>query len=124
VNHLTVEQVIRLHDLRSSAPVLDRDKLDGAVHRSKNMEAYDADATVHDMAAALFAGVIQAHGFEKGNKRAAVLAVNAFYTLNGYRLNGADIEMLHIAVDVATKTIDAKKLAERLELLTDELPEE
>lgn len=110
---LGVDDVVQLHDVRApEAPLLDAGKLDGALHRPANREAYDAEATIHDLAAVLFEGIIAAHAFEDGNKRTAVVAVYAFYLLNGYVFDRAsDPEIVDIARDVATGDIDAEKIA-------------
>ena len=48
-----------------------------------------------------------------------------FYGLNGYQLNGGgDSELVHIAVDVATGSMNVKKLAERFAIIAEELPAE
>ena len=57
-------------------------------------------------------GICQAHAFEDGNKRTAVLAVATFYTLNGYRFDAPDNELLHLIIDLTTHDVDAAKASE------------
>jgi death-on-curing family protein len=90
-----------------------------------NVETDNPDATIHDLAAVLFEGIITAHAFEDGNKRTAVLAVYAFYALNGYAFDlASDFELVHMAVDVATGDANAAKVAFHLEHWVTPLPDD
>jgi death on curing protein len=124
-NFLHVDDVVLLHDMRArEAPVIDWGKLDSAVHRPENLEAYEPDATIHDMVAALCEGISKAHAFLDGNKRTAVLAVVTFYQLNGYTFEAPDTELLHLVVDLTTGGIDTAKAAEMFTLWAYERPDE
>ncbi len=122
---LDVADVVQLHDTRApGAPLIDTAKLDGALHRPRNVEVYEPDATIHGLAAVLFEGIIAAHAFEDGNKRAAVLSVYAFYALNGWAFDRAgDSDLIHLAVDVATGDADAQKAAAYFEQWVTPLPD-
>lgn len=66
-------------------------------------------------AAVLMHGLILAHSFNDGNKRTAVVCTYAFLQLNGYELDIDDEDLFYTAIDVATKEIGLKDLAEILE---------
>lgn len=125
-NFLTVDDVVRLHDTRvPNAPVIDAGKLDSAVNRPRNLEAYGSDTDIHMMAAALCEGICQAHGFADGNKRAALLSTVAFYTINGYVFDAPnDADLLHLMVDLTTHDVDAAKAAEMFSFWATPRPDE
>jgi death-on-curing protein len=71
---------------------------------------YEAYQGVHEKAAAIFVALVQHEPFPKKNRGTAVLAVHAFYGLNGYALDITDDELLdmaHMAVDRQITIVDA-----------------
>src|SRR4030067_1086317 len=64
--------------------VWDEGMVDSALHRPQQRAVYDEDADVFDMAADLAHGVVQNHGFEKGNPRTAHILTHAFLENNGF----------------------------------------
>lgn len=125
-NFLRVDDVVRLHDARvPDAPLIDAGKLDAALHRPEWIEIYDNERSIHDMAAALCQGICQAHAFLDGNKRAALLATYAFYSLNGFRFDASsDTDLLHLIVDLTTGDADAAKAATMFSFWAHEVADE
>lgn len=125
MNFLTVDDVRHLHDLRvPDAALVDPSALDSALNRPRQRQDYDDEATIHDMAAVMAEGICQAHAFTDGNKRTAVLAVVAFYVLNGHTFHAPDSELLHLIVDLTTHDVDAAKASELFSLWAYPLPDE
>lgn len=116
-NFLTVEDVRLLHDQQApEAGLIDVAKLDSALNRPIQSDQYESDATLHNLAAVLCEGICQAHAFEDGNKRTALVATVTFYALNGYVFDAPEGEIVHLIVDLTTHDIDAPKAAERFSL--------
>lgn len=125
-NYLTPDEVEHLHDseMREGVdlPGVNRDKLEAAVMRCQSSAfGQDAFPALHDKAAALFTALINYHPFVDGNKRTAVIALHAFYLLNGHRLIAATDEIVGLALAVAQGYLDIDQpddqgdLVERLE---------
>lgn len=96
---LSADDVIRLHDLESSAPVIDRSKLESAI--GEPQQTWDGrylHPALLEQAAVLARGVAQAHGFLDGNKRAAWLACVTFLSLNG-------VEVEKVSDDVSERLV-------------------
>ena len=110
---LTVEDVIALHDEETSAPLLDRGKLEGAVGQpGQTFGGSYVYPTLIRQAAVLMRGVCQAHAFLDGNKRAAWLAMVAFLDLNGVELQPVRIDAAETFVkQVATGLADVEAIA-------------
>jgi death-on-curing protein len=86
---LSVDQVIRYHDALSPAPLIARDKLEGAVMRPQaGYGGHLAYPSLWMQASVLLHGITQAHAFLKGNKRTAWTSAVAFLKLNGVLLGG------------------------------------
>ncbi|MGI8776920.1 MAG: type II toxin-antitoxin system death-on-curing family toxin [Acidimicrobiales bacterium] len=122
-NFLAIDDVVALHDSRVDARLIDEGKLDSALNRPRNIEAYGG-ADIHRMAAALCQGVCQAHAFLDGNKRTSLLAVAVFYALNGYDFNPSDADLLHLIVDLTTGDADAEKASSMFSIWAIPRPEE
>ena len=125
VRYLTVEEVIALHDREVAAAVREPHTLASAVEQPQaSAFGQDAYPSVHDKAAALLRGLASTQGFVDGNKRAALLAVYAFYGFNGYVLTADHTEVMHLILDVAVgTTTDVPKIASRLEVWALEIPD-
>ena len=116
---LTVEHVIAIHRAEvEGAALRDRGLLESAVGRPQHtFDGEDLRVTIHEKAGALFESLAQNQAFTDGNKRTAVLAVNAFYALNGFVLRADDSELIHLAVSLAIDDeMDAAKCASRFEV--------
>lgn len=66
--------------------VRDEGLLESALARPLNTFAYEAHATLFDLAADYAFGIARNHPFVDGNKRMALLACEGFLILNGYRV--------------------------------------
>jgi death-on-curing protein len=100
---LTVDQVIRLHDSMTLAPVIDRGKLESGVQRAfaGHASGYFYNS-VWSQTAALIHGIVAAHGFLDGNKRAAWASGMTLLALNGIELiRITDEETANYMVEVA-----------------------
>lgn len=89
MQYLTVSEVVYLHRQgmlaeRQSAALAAPDKLESAVMRPM-AEAFGEEfyPTLAEKASALLQGIVIAHAFVDGNKRAGVLAMLAFLRMNG-----------------------------------------
>ena len=113
---LTTVQVRMLHAealaLFGGAPgVRDGGLLESALGRPRNLWAYDAAATVFDLAAAYAFGIAKNHAFVDGNKRAAALALRAFLFRNGYAFDPDPVELVTAVEGAAAGTVDEAALA-------------
>ena len=103
--YLTVEDVILIHDVMETAPMIDRGKLEGAVMRP---QAGFGDQmlfpSIFSQASVLLHGVCQAHAFLDGNKRTAWISMLTFLARNGLEMPLLSPEdMTDYMVAVATK---------------------
>lgn len=123
INFLTAADVFQLHhDALPAASVLDFDKLDSAVHRPMQHELYVTNATIHDLAAVLCEGLCQAHAFEDGNKRTALLATIVFYAINAHDFMAPDDPLVQVIVDLTTHATDAADAASMFAQWANPLP--
>ncbi len=92
---LPYEEVVNLNRIEvaltgENHAVKDQGGIEGAVARPQQHFAYADDGTNDDivlLAAKLCTGISQAQGFENGNKRAALGAMDMFLQLNGFMLH-------------------------------------
>ena len=107
------EQEVLPHSL---LPGINEANLEMAAYRCQTsfggVEVYPG---IHDKAAALFTGVACGHAFVEGNKRVAVVAVDVFYKLNGYRLPVEPGDLIHLAMDVIEHRIPMEKVVDLFE---------
>ena len=66
--------------------VRDLGLLESALARPQNIHAYEPDADIARLAAALAHGIARNHPFVDGNKRTSLVAARTFLILNGYEL--------------------------------------
>jgi death-on-curing protein len=80
-----------------------RDLLESALGRPfHSMGGQDLYPTVIEKAAALFHSMIANHPFQNGNKRTAVVSVDAFLVANGYNLALGNSAMYELATQTAS----------------------
>jgi death on curing protein len=90
----------------------------------QTFDGQDLFPSIHLKAAALMRSLSQNQPFVDGNKRTAVLAVDAFYGFNGYLFRPPfDTEIIHLLVDLAIGQTDVPKIAQQLELWAEEIPD-
>lgn len=119
MRYLTVDEVAQINRivLREGEPFLpDLGLLEAAVMRpQQSVFGTDAYATIHHKAAALMHSLARNHAFMQGNKRTALAATAAFYTLNDWDLWIDDGDAIDLTLLVAEGNLDVPKLAELLE---------
>lgn len=85
---LTLDDVIWIHDTQALTEgglpgVLDPARIESALGRPQMHFDYEGQRDLISLAAVLWHGLSQAHGFTDGNKRTALLAALAFLEANG-----------------------------------------
>ncbi len=91
--------------------IRDEALLDSALARARNLQAYEPDSGIGDLAAAYGYDLARNHAFVDGNKRAAFLAIGLFLEINGYQLIAEPVEAIAIMLSVAAGDMGAKDLA-------------
>ncbi len=113
IEYLSVRDVVLYHDLlmatqgKQPAVQIAPEKLASAVARPAS-RAFDTEAfpTLSEKAAALLQGIITAHPFLDGNKRAGLGAMLLFLALNGVDTAGDQDALYDLTVGVARSEID------------------
>lgn len=100
-------------NLRDSAPVAPFQSINGV----------DAYPTLYDKAACLFFSIVCGHIFTNGNKRTAVLALNIFLLANERYLLFSEDEIVDIARQTASHSIDGRSPQEVKQWLSKEIEE-
>lgn len=85
--------------------------LESALERPKNLFAYQAAASLFQLAAAYCAGLLQNHPFVDGNKRVGLLTATAFLSLNSYAFRPREADAATIIIALASGTIHEAALA-------------
>jgi death on curing protein len=121
MRYLTVDDVVKANRtaLRPGEnEAINFGLLESAVLRPQTtIDGQDAYPDIHTKAAVLMYSLANNHAFGAANKRTAVLSTRLFYNLNGLDMVIADIDLFHLALDVATKIYDTTELAGRLKEL-------
>lgn len=94
--------------------VRDHALLQSALARPKHIFACAESPTLHEMAAAYIAGLVQNHPFVDGNKRTAFLVGILFLELNGYRFTASEEAAAQAVIDVAAGRLDEASLTDFL----------
>lgn len=122
------ESVLRIHARQLAihgglAGVRDSGMLSSALHRPRNLWAYQREvADLAALSAAYAAGNSHNHPFFDGNKRTAAVVCELFLELNGATLAASDDEWYEAMIGIASGGWSEPELAEwiraRLELST------
>ncbi len=91
--------------------IRDQGLLESALDRPRNLLAYGDKPTLFELAAAYCMGIIGNHPFVDGNKRAGLLAANAFLDLNGYEFRPSEVEVVKVIRAVASGAADERLLS-------------
>ena len=91
--------------------VRDEGLLESALERPRHLFQYKEVASLFDLAAALCVGIVRNHPFVDGNKRAGILAANAFLALNGYRFEPEEADIVTVMWALADGRVDEQALA-------------
>jgi death-on-curing protein len=84
--------------------------LDSALARPQPLLAY-GEPDLFDLAAAYAAGIVRAHPFVDGNKRAGFLAAGLFLELNGQRLAASEADATAAVLELAAGTLPEEGFA-------------
>jgi death-on-curing protein len=96
----------------------DANVLESAVARCRQRHAYNADATLPELAAALCHGLVRDHPFVDGNKRVGFLAAYTFLALNGLKFEADEDDVVSTIEGVASGSVSEADLAEWLKAKT------
>jgi death-on-curing protein len=111
VIYLTVDQIIRFHDLAlelgGSEGLRSEQSLASSVFQPQQ-SAFGEDAyqSIPEKAAAYAYCIVMNHPFVDGNKRTAALTMLTFLDLNGYLFVEDEQQIENMFVDVAAGTVD------------------
>ena len=113
---LSLRMALALHDEASAmfggiSGVRDQGLLESELDRPRNVLAYEPDATMFDLAAALCHGVVKNHPFLDGNKRTGLLYARAFLFLNGWDFEPEEPDEVETIVALAAGSLDQATLA-------------
>ncbi|MGE4266631.1 MAG: type II toxin-antitoxin system death-on-curing family toxin [Deferribacterales bacterium] len=117
VSFLTLEIVIKLHDLQimkfgGDSALRDMNLLDSACAMPAAVFGDEyLHADVFEMAAAYIYHIIKNHPFVDGNKRTGLISSMVFLDINGYVINSDDDELYRVALSVAEGSIEKPDVA-------------
>jgi len=89
----------------------DPSMLESAMARPLNLVAY-GEPDIADLAASYAFGIARNHPFVDGNKRTALVVSETFLSLNGYRLDCGDVEIVVTFLSLAAGELTVEALAE------------
>ena len=108
---VVVVQEMQIARYGGSAGLRDAGLLESALARPVNKQAYDAEATVFNLAAAYGFGLARNHPFIDGNKRIAFAAMAMFLTENGFEFVPDKMDSLETIMRLAAGDIEEDELA-------------
>ncbi len=108
---LTRAMVVALHGeslamFGGTQGIRDEGLLESALARPRNLLAYDPDADLAALAAAVGFGLARNHPFVDGNKRIAVLSVAVFLAINGLTLDPDEADEVKTIFALAAGELD------------------
>lgn len=110
---LTVSQVKRLHNtfIYNTALPSQAAMLESAINSPINIDYYEPQANLFQLAANLAEKIMKNHSYQDGNKRTAYVAANMFLKINGYQLEETfTSSMADAHVALCTNTWTAEEL--------------
>ena len=84
--------------------------MESALARPQNIHAYEPDADIARLAAALAFGIAKNHPFVDGNKRTSLVATRTFLVLNGFELNATPQDKYLTFLSLAEGTLSEEDL--------------
>lgn len=113
------QAVLHIHNLLliehgGPAGIRDESLLHSALDRPPNKLAYDANCSLHDLAAAYAFGIARNHPFMDGNKRTAFVCAALFLEMNGLTITASEADTVITIESLAAGTIDERLLAQWL----------
>lgn len=115
---LTVEQVLKLHEMMLQATggakgLRDSGLLESAIyHAFASFNGNDLYPTIEEKAARQAYAIIQSHPFIDGNKRTGLLVMLVFLDLNGVKLRFTQEELIDLGFSIASGNKDDKSVLE------------
>lgn len=117
LEHLDVEDLLRLTRLLEAGPVADVGLLEAARARPRaSVLGEEAYPTLGLKAAALLHSVVRNHALVDGNKRLAWLAAVVLLDLNGHTADLDDDTAFELVMAAAEGRLDVEQIAERLRI--------
>jgi death-on-curing protein len=89
----------------------DEGALESTLARPLNLLAYEADATLFQLAASYGFGFARNHVFADGNKRVALVAINVFLLINGFTLTAPEPAAVTLIRELAAGELDEAGLS-------------
>lgn len=122
-----LQVILSVHDMQIAEHgglpgIRDSDLLKSALARPRQLQAYNSDATLWQMAAAYAFGISSNHPFADGNKRTALMAAYIFLLDNGWELNAPEVESVLVFEQVANNQLSEEQLADWLYKWCDQIP--
>ena len=115
LDHLDLEDLLRLTRLLRAGPVRDVGLLEAACARPRASALGDeAYPTLELQAAALLHSLVRNHALVDGNKRLAWLAAIIFLDLDGHTVDLDDSAAFELVMAAAEGHIDVEQIAQRL----------
>jgi death on curing protein len=119
LDHLDVEDLLRLTRLLGAGPVRDVGLLEAARARPRaSVLGDDAYLTAELKAAALLHSLVRNHALVDGNKRLAWLAAVVFLDLNGQTVDLDDDAAFELVMAAAEGDLDVEGVAQRIAIRT------
>jgi len=106
-----VVEEMQITKFGGSGGLRDAGLLESALARPVNKQAYDAEATAFDLAAAYAFELARNHPFVDGNKRIAFAAMAMFLSENGYELAPEKMDALKTIMRLAAGDMEEDELA-------------
>jgi death-on-curing protein len=94
-----------------AAGIRDLNLFESALARPQNLAAYEQPDAAR-LAASYAFGIAKNHPFVDGNKRTALVALEAFLTLNGFSLEASDADCVIAILRLAEGDLDENALAD------------
>lgn len=113
---IRIDTILAIHKMQIAEHggddgVRDLGLLESALARPQNIEAYESDADIARLAAALGFGIAKNHPFVDGNKRTALAATRTFLLLNGFSVEASQQEKYFTFLALADGTLSEEELA-------------
>ncbi len=116
MKRLRIDTILAIHKMQiaehgGDGGVRDVGLLESALARPSKIEAYEPDADIARLGAALGFGIAKNHPFVDGNKRTALAATRTFLLLNGFSVEATQQEKYFTFLALADGTLSEEELA-------------
>ena len=116
IRFITLSQARAIHEQQlnlfgGTTGMIDEGKLESALYRPINIDNYNPNATMCELAAALGYGIAIDHPFVDGNKRTAFIVMAVFLEINQIRLVASEIDVVNIMLGIAIGKTSEKMLS-------------